>query len=277
MLREEQHAQAWQDRMDVLKGRTIPPRVGAMGLEVSSSQSITSLAAGAARCGTMGHSGTGSRRVKQLGESQEQRVLRASWRSKSCSEEDGSSKDGYGELSLSVQASVLQLPRVAVLHQGPSSSGVRPAHAQLHRGPMGPALCAVASPRGSHRIQAITLLWVERSQPGRAETTAGFAEPRLVPHYCHKDLDAVRVSLCPDRRREKGEDTQHGSVGRAQCLLQQQSLCPAPARAPTTLTLPQNSHLGTERSPTLPKILPGGKGVFPENHCCGKPLDSWEL
>lgn len=99
MLREEQHAQAWQDRMDVLKGRTIPPRVGAMGLEVSSSQSITSLAAGAARCGTMGHSGTGSRRVKQLGESQEQRVLRASWRSKSCSEEDGSSKDGYGELS----------------------------------------------------------------------------------------------------------------------------------------------------------------------------------
>lgn len=92
---DEQHTQALQDRMDVLKRRTIPPRAGAMGLEVSSSQSTTSSRTpGAAHCGTAGYAGTRSRRVKQLGENQELRVLRASWRSMPCSEEDGSSEEG---------------------------------------------------------------------------------------------------------------------------------------------------------------------------------------
>lgn len=77
---DEQHTQASQDRMNVLKGRTILPRAGATGLDVSSSQSATSSrTSGAAHCGTARHAGAGSRRVEQLVENKELRVLRASW------------------------------------------------------------------------------------------------------------------------------------------------------------------------------------------------------
>lgn len=89
-------------------------------------------------------------------------------------------------------------------------------------------------PRSSRRPSKVTLLWVEGSQPGRAETTAGFAEPRLVPHYCHEDLDPVGVSLCADRSHEN-RDAWHGSAGSTQRLLQGQSPCPAPARGSATL------------------------------------------
>lgn len=76
---DKQHTQASQDRMDVLKGRTILPRAGATGLEVSSSQSTTSsMMPGAAHCETVGHADAGSRRVEPLGDNQELRVLRAS-------------------------------------------------------------------------------------------------------------------------------------------------------------------------------------------------------
>ena len=183
-------------------------------------------------------------------------------------------KDGYCELSPSSQASVLQLPVVVMLHPGSRqfqhTASTHTAPPQSHGIS---AVCCGKHTGSSQNPIDVTLLWVERSQPGRAETMAGFAEPRLVPHYCHEDLDAVRVSLCPDRSHEKREDTQHGSAGRAQCLLQGQSLCPAPARASGTRPSPKRP-LDTERSTPLPKTFPLGKGVFPEKHCCRNALHS---
>lgn len=53
---DEQHTQALQARMDVLKGTMILLSAGAMALEVSSSQSTTSSRTPeAAHCGTPGH------------------------------------------------------------------------------------------------------------------------------------------------------------------------------------------------------------------------------
>lgn len=129
-------------------------------------------------------------------------------------------------------------------------------------------------PRSSRCTSKVTLLWVEGSQPGRAQTTAGFAEPCLVPHYCHEDLDPVRVSLCADRSHEK-RAAWLSSAGSTQCLLQGQSPCPAPARGSATLIPAWHSHLGTEQSNPCPKPSQLGK-VFPEQHCHENALCSWQ-
>lgn len=84
----------------MLKGRTILPRAGAMGLEVSNRQSAaSSRTPRAAHYGTAGHAGTGSRKVKQLEENQELRVLRESYRTMPFLEENGSSEEGWLLLS----------------------------------------------------------------------------------------------------------------------------------------------------------------------------------